>query len=36
LALNDWQKRDDANPVLAHAGKVEDRNVVWRVSDPFL
>jgi hypothetical protein len=36
LALNDWQKRDDANPVFAHAGKVEDRNVVWRVSDPFL
>ena len=36
LALNDWQKRDDVNPVLAHAGKAEDRNVVWRVSDPFL
>jgi len=33
--LNDWQRRDDFNPVLARQGNKEDRNVVWRVSDPF-
>jgi metallophosphoesterase (TIGR03767 family) len=36
LSLNDWQRRDDFNPVLARQGNLEDRNVVWRVSDPFL
>jgi len=35
LSLNDWQRRDDFNPVLARQGNKEDRNVVWRVSDPF-
>ena len=35
LSLNDWQRRDDFNPVLARHGNKEDRNVVWRVSDPF-
>ena len=35
LSLNDWQRRDDFNPVLARHGNKEDRNVVWRVTDPF-
>jgi hypothetical protein len=35
LSLNDWQRRDDFNPVLARHGNKQDRNVVWRVSDPF-
>ena len=35
LSLNDWQRRDDFNPVLARHGNKEDRNIVWRVSDPF-
>jgi metallophosphoesterase (TIGR03767 family) len=35
LALNDWQRRDGFNPVLARHGNKEDRNIVWRVSDPF-
>lgn len=35
LSLNDWQRRDEFNPVLARHGQREDRNIVWRVTDPF-
>lgn len=35
LSLNDWQRRDDFNPVHRREGENATRNVIWRVSDPF-
>jgi metallophosphoesterase (TIGR03767 family) len=35
LSLNDWQRRDDFNPVHRREGENQARNVIWRVSDPF-
>lgn len=35
LALNDWQRRDDFNPVHRREGETSSRNVIWRVSRPF-
>jgi hypothetical protein len=34
LALNDWQIREEGT-IQVRQGNREDRNVVWRVSDPF-
>jgi hypothetical protein len=36
LALNDWQSRGSEGSLQVRHGNREDRNVVWRVSDPFL
>jgi metallophosphoesterase (TIGR03767 family) len=35
IALNDWQKRDEIKQASLGQGSKEDRNIVWRVSDPF-
>lgn len=36
LSLNDWQSRGEEGTLQARQGKKEDRNMVWRVTDPFL